>query len=63
MLICYLIRLLNSWLFGGVGNDNVAEVWKPAGTRFTCDKDLFGFSLLNDTKTAAVVGIVGGTES
>ncbi len=51
----------NSWLFGGVGNDNVAEVWKPAGTRFTCDKDLFGFSLLNDTKTAAVVGIVGGT--
>ena len=50
----------NSWLFGGVGNDNIAEVWKPAGSQFTCDKDLFGFSLLNDTKTAAVVGIAGG---
>lgn len=50
----------NSWLFGAVGNDNVAEVWKPAGSTFTCNKDLFGFSLLNDTKTAAVVGIAGG---
>ncbi len=50
----------NSWLFGAVGNDNVAEVWKPAGSTFTCNKDLFGFSLLNDTKTAAVVGITGG---
>lgn len=50
----------NSWLFGAVGNDNVAEIWKPAGSTFTCNKDLFGFSLLNDTKTAAVVGIAGG---
>ena len=53
-------QIKNSWLFGGVGNDNVAEVWKPAGSQFTCNKDLFGFSLLNDTKTAAVVGIAGG---
>lgn len=50
----------NSWLFGAVGNDDVAEVWRPAGSTFTCNKDLFGFSLLNDTKTAAVVGIAGG---
>ena len=50
----------NSWLFGAVGNDNLAEVWKPAGSRFTCNKDLFGFDLLNDTKTAAVIGIAGG---
>jgi len=50
----------NSWLFGAVGNDNVAEVWKPVGSSFTCNKDLFGFSLFNDTKTAAVVGIAGG---
>ena len=50
----------NSWLFGAVGNDNVAEVWQPTGSTFTCNKDLFGFSLLNDTKTAAVVGIAGG---
>lgn len=50
----------NSWLFGAVGNDNVAEVWKPVGSTFTCNKDLFGFSLFNDTKTAAVVGITGG---
>lgn len=53
-------QIKNSWLFGAVGNDNVAEVWQPAGSRFTCNKDLFGFSLLNDTKTAAVVGIAGG---
>ena len=53
-------QIKNSWLFGGVGNDNVAEVWKAAGSQFTCNKDLFGFSLLNDTKTAAVVGIAGG---
>ena len=53
-------QIKNSWLFGAVGNDDVAEVWQPAGSRFTCNKDLFGFSLLNDTKTAAVVGIAGG---
>ncbi len=53
--------ITNSWLFGAVGNDNVAEVWEKAGSTFTCNKDLFGFSLLNDTKTAAVVGVGGGT--
>ncbi len=51
----------NNWLFGAVGNDEPAEVWKPAGETFKCDKDLFGFSLMNDTKTAAVVGVGGGT--
>ena len=51
----------NSWLFGMVGNDDPAEVWRAAGSTFTCNKDLFGFSLMNQTKTAAVVGIGGGT--
>lgn len=54
-------QITNSWLFGAVGNDNVAEVWQKAGSTFTCDKELFDFdSLLNDTKTAAVVGVGGG---
>ena len=53
--------ITNSWLFGAVGNDNAAEVWEKAGSTFTCNKDLFDFSLMNDTKTAAVVGVGGGT--
>ncbi len=53
--------ITNSWLFGAVGNDNPAEVWQKAGSTFTCDKNLFDFnSLLNDTKTAAVIAIPGG---
>ncbi|MBR1380604.1 MAG: hypothetical protein IJ560_03370 [Alphaproteobacteria bacterium] len=51
----------NSWLFGAAGDDTPAEVWKSAGSTFTCNKDLFDFSLLNNTHTAAVVGIGGGT--
>ncbi len=51
----------NSWLFGAVGDETPAEVWQSAGSTFTCNKDLFGFSLMNDTKTTAVVGIGGGT--
>ncbi|MFQ6739811.1 MAG: hypothetical protein ACLRFJ_04060 [Alphaproteobacteria bacterium] len=54
-------QITNKWLFGAIGDDELAQVWKPAGDTFTCNKDLFGFSLLNDTKTAAVVGVGGGT--
>jgi len=51
----------NSWLFGAVGDDNPAEVWEKAGSTFTCNKDLFDMSsLLNDTKTAAVIAVPGG---
>jgi hypothetical protein len=46
----------NNWLFGAAGNEKAAEVWKPTGTNFTCNKDLFEFSLLNQTATVAVVG-------
>lgn len=53
-------QITNSWLFGGAGDDRLAEVWKPAGESFNCNKDLFGFSLMKDTATAAVVGIGGG---
>ena len=53
--------ITNSWLFGGVGDDKPAEVWEDAGTSFTCNKDLFDFSLMNTTKTVAVVGMGGGT--
>lgn len=53
--------IVNSWLFGAVGDDRPAEVWKETGETFNCGKDLFGFSLMKDTNTAAVVGIGGGT--
>ena len=53
--------ITNSWLFGAVGNDNPAEVWEKAGSTFTCSKDLFDMdSLLNDTRTAAVLAVPGG---
>ena len=52
--------IVNSWLFGAVGDDRPAEVWQETGTTFNCGKDLFGFSLMKDTNTAAVVGIGGG---
>lgn len=54
-------QIKNSWLFGAAGDDKMAEAWKQAGDTFTCNKDLFGFSLMNQTSTAAVVGIGGGT--
>lgn len=54
-------QITNTWLFGALGDDQPAEVWRAAGDTFTCNKDLFGFSLLNDTHTAAVVGVGGGT--
>lgn len=54
-------HISNSWLFGAAGDDKPAEVWKAAGETFSCNKDLFGFSLMNDTSTVAVVGIGGGT--
>ena len=54
-------QITNSWLFGAVGNNEVAEVWQKAGSTFTCGKELFDFnSLLNDTKTAAVIAVPGG---
>lgn len=54
-------QIKNSWLFGAAGDDKIAETWMPVGSTFTCNKDLFGFSLYNDTSTVAVVGIGGGT--
>lgn len=53
-------HITNTWLFGAMGDDQPAEVWRAAGDSFTCNKDLFGFSLMNDTHTAAVVGVGGG---
>lgn len=54
-------QIKNSWLFGAAGNDQPAEVWKNAGSSFTCGKDIFGFGLMTNTKTTAVVGVGGGT--
>ena len=53
--------ITNSWLFGAVGDDTMAEVWRATGSSFTCDKDLFGFSLMPTTKTVAATAIPGGT--
>ena len=54
-------HIKNSWLFGAAGDDQPAEVWRVAGDTFTCNRDLFGFSLMNQSRTAAVVGVGGGT--
>ena len=53
--------ITNSWLFGIVGDDSLAEVWQATGSSFTCNKDLFGFSLMPTTKTVAATAIPGGT--
>ena len=53
--------ITNSWLFGIVGDETPAEVWRATGSSFTCNKDLFGFSLMNNTKTVAATAIPGGT--
>ena len=52
--------ITNEWLFGAIGDEQPAEVWKVAGEAFTCNKDLFGFSLMKDTATVALVGVGGG---
>ena len=54
-------HITNSWLFGIAGDETPAEIWKEAGSTFTCNKDLFGFSLMPKTKTTAAVAIPGGT--
>lgn len=54
-------HIKNSWLFGAAGDDQPAEVWRATGDTFSCNKDLFGFSLMNNTSTVAVVGVGGGT--
>lgn len=53
-------QINNTWLFGVAGDDKPAEVWKSAGKSFSCNKDLFGFSLMNKTSTMAVVGTGSG---
>ncbi len=50
----------NNWLFGIAGDNRDAEACMSIGSSFTCNKDLFGFSLLNDTATVAATAIPGG---
>ncbi len=54
-------QITNEVLWGLLGNNNLAEVWKSAGSSFTCDKDLFGFALKRNTADVATVGFTGGT--
>lgn len=54
-------QITNSWLFGAAGDDRIAEAWVPAGDAFTCNKDMFGFSLMPKANTALVAGLGGGT--
>lgn len=49
----------NEWLFGVAGDGRDAMTWLRTGTSFTCNKSLFGFSLLNDTATTAAVSAGG----
>lgn len=56
----------NEWLFGIAGNGKDADAWLKTGEAFTCNKSLFGFSLMNNTATVAATAIpgaaiVGGT--
>lgn len=51
--------ITNKWL--GIGDDTPAEVWQKAGSTFTCNKDLFDFSLMNQTKSAAVISLPAAT--
>lgn len=46
--------ITNKWL--GIGDDKAAEVWKAAGSSFSCNKELFEFGLMNQTKSVAVIG-------
>ena len=52
--------ITNEWL-DVFGDNRPAEVWQATGSTFTCNKDLFGFALRNQTKSMALVGIGGGT--
>ncbi|MDR0967702.1 MAG: hypothetical protein LBL75_02625 [Rickettsiales bacterium] len=45
--------ITNDWLYGLAGDDRPAQVYLDTGTDFKCGKDLFEFSLLNDTHTVA----------
>ena len=54
------IPIKNEWLFGIAGDRRDAQACMSTGSAFTCNKDLFGFSLLNDTATVAATAIPGG---
>lgn len=49
--------ITNRVLFGAIGDDSPAEVWKSTGESFTCNKDLFGFSLRKATETTAIIAV------
>lgn len=53
--------ITNRVLFGAIGDDSPAEVWKSTGESFTCNKDLFGFSLRKATETTAIIAVPLGT--
>ncbi|MBO5705115.1 MAG: hypothetical protein J6R99_03810, partial [Alphaproteobacteria bacterium] len=44
----------------GMGDDKVAETWMTAGSTFTCNKELFDFSLMKDTQATATISLPGG---
>lgn len=46
------------WL--GLGSGEAAEEWVNAGTSFSCKKELFDYNLMNQTKSAALIGISAG---
>ena len=53
-------KLITNDVFG-IGDKGPAQVWRATGETFTCNKDLFGFSLMNDTKKAAIIAVPVGT--
>lgn len=53
-------HITDNLLFGAVGDGKPAEVWKATGDTFKCDKNLFGFSLMKQSETAAIIALPGG---
>lgn len=52
--------ITNDSLFGAIGDGSPAESWQVAGSAFTCNKDLFDFGLMRNTRTAAAIALPGG---
>ncbi len=53
-------KLITNDLFGTIGDKTPAEVWKAAGSTFSCNKDLFDFGLMRQTREAAIIALPTG---
>lgn len=47
--------ITNEWMWGWAGDKQPAEVWKAAGSSFSCKKETFDFNLMRNTINAASI--------